>query len=123
MVTNKVTRNPIQSDIHVFWKTKHTIYLRERFHPDCAVRLHSHKNRETFYIRKGHGYIHFDQQIIEVRPGHLVVIPPGVIHGIETYDSELDCIVTLQGDDEKEIHQMYEWFCAQMTPHPIQPLP
>jgi hypothetical protein len=43
------------------------------------------------------------------------VIPPGVIHGIETYDSELDCVVTLHGTDEKEINQMYEWFCAQSS--------
>lgn len=115
----KATHGHIQSDIKVFWKTKSTIYLRERFHPDCAVQLHCHKNRETFYIRKGRGYFHIDHQIIEVHPGHVVVIPPGVIHGVETYDSELDCIVTLHGNDDNEINQMYEWFCANATTTPL----
>jgi mannose-6-phosphate isomerase-like protein (cupin superfamily) len=101
----------IKSDIRVVWKTKNTLYMYERFFPNSSANLHSHTNRETFYIRKGHGYFHIDSKIIEVQQGHVIAIPPGVVHGIETYGSELDCVVTLHGEDDTEINTMYEQFC------------
>ena len=113
----------LNSEIRVVWKTKNTLFMRERFFSNAAVQLHSHANRETFYIRKGRGYFHIDNKIIEVHQGHVVVIPPGIVHGVETYDSELDCVVTLQGEDDKEINRMYEQFCSVMPLSPPISIP
>lgn len=96
--------------INIVHKTKHRIYMKEWFPSDFAVNLHSHKNTETFYIRNGYGYFHMDGKIIEIQRGTVIVVPPGVVHGIETFDSPIECIVTIEGCDTNEINEVYDTF-------------
>lgn len=96
--------------IRVVHKTKGYILMREVFPANSAVQLHTHRNRETFYIRKGHGYFHMDGKIIEIQQGSIVAVPPGVVHGIETFGCSIECVVTVEGNHADEIDGMYEKF-------------
>lgn len=96
--------------IRVIHKTKGFILMRESFPPNFAVSLHKHQNRETFYIKNGRGYFHLDGKIIEIQRGSVIAVPPGIVHGIETFGHALECVVTVEGTHTDEIDKMYEDF-------------
>lgn len=99
-------------------------HLRELFHPDKedlairyslahavvnpgrATRPHSLKNSEVYYILKGEGIMHINEESANVHPGHAVYIPPGSRQYIQnTGESDLIfvCIVdpAWRPEDEK----------------------
>lgn len=100
--------------IRVLHKTKGFLLMREDFPPNYSVKLHKHRNKEVFFIRKGTGYIHLDGKVIEIQQGSVIAVPPGILHGIETFDHSLECMVTVEGNHTEEIDQMYDHFTKLM---------
>jgi mannose-6-phosphate isomerase-like protein (cupin superfamily) len=84
-------------------KTKTSLVFVETFPKHYHVPVHQHRNTETFLVTKGTGYMYTDDELFELREAMKVDVAPGVNHGLYTRDKPLECIVTLTGDDTKEI--------------------
>ena len=41
---------------------------------------HKHKKHEIVVCTKGEGTLEFDEEIIEMHPGKIVIVPPVVMH-------------------------------------------
>jgi mannose-6-phosphate isomerase-like protein (cupin superfamily) len=55
-----------------------------------------HKASEVYYVLKGHGIMHIDDETAEVGPGDTIHIPPRAVQWIESWgeeDLEFLCIV------------------------------
>jgi len=55
-----------------------------------------HEASEVYYILKGHGIMHINDETAEVSPGDLIYIPPRAVQWIENHgeeDLEFLCIV------------------------------
>lgn len=66
-------------------------------------------------MKKGSGYFHFDGKVIEVWQGSVIAVPPGTLHGIETFAHPLECVVTIEGTHPQEIDSLYEQFAFTST--------
>jgi mannose-6-phosphate isomerase-like protein (cupin superfamily) len=64
---------------------------------DFRIGLHRHRGDEIWRVRRGRVRIVVDNQRLECAAGELVVVPPGVIHGVAVLepDSEYEVIAEL----------------------------
>lgn len=69
------------------------------FEPGQSAGSHKHPVQdEIFYIVEGKGVITFeDRDDIPVKPGSLVFTPSGVVHGVETTDSNRLVLMLIKG--------------------------
>ena len=69
------------------------------FEPGQAAGLHKHPVQdEIFYVVEGKGVITFeDRDDIQVKPGSVVFIPSGVVHGVDTTDSDRLILMLTKG--------------------------
>ena len=69
------------------------------FEPGQAAGLHKHPVQdEIFYVVEGKGVITFeDRDDIPVKPGSVVFIPSGVVHGVDTTDSDRLILMLTKG--------------------------
>lgn len=69
------------------------------FEPGQAAGLHKHPVQdEIFYVVEGKGVITFeDRDDIPVKPGSVVLIPSGVVHGVDTTDSDRLILMLTKG--------------------------
>lgn len=69
------------------------------FEPGQTAGFHKHPVQdEIFYVVEGKGIITFeDREDIPVKPGSIVFTPSGVVHGVETDDSERLILMLIKG--------------------------
>ena len=69
------------------------------FEPGQAADMHKHPVQdEIFYVVDGEGVITFeDRDDISVKTGSVVFIPSGLVHGVETTDSERLILMLIKG--------------------------
>ncbi|NKB19216.1 MAG: cupin domain-containing protein [Alphaproteobacteria bacterium] len=69
------------------------------FEPGQAAGSHKHPVQdEIFYVVEGKGTITFeDRDDIQVKPGSVVFTPSGVVHGVETTDSDRLVLMLIKG--------------------------
>ena len=69
------------------------------FEPGQTAGFHKHPVQdEIFYVVEGKGIITFeDRDDIPVKPGSVVFTPSGVVHGVETTQSERLILMLIKG--------------------------
>lgn len=69
------------------------------FEPGQSAGSHKHPVQdEIFYVVEGKGVITFeDRDDIPVKPGSVVFTPSGVVHGVETTDSDRLVLMLVKG--------------------------
>lgn len=69
------------------------------FEPGQSAGFHKHPVQdEIFYVVEGTGVITFeDRDDIPVKPGSVVFTPSGVVHGVETTDSDRLVLMLIKG--------------------------
>lgn len=69
------------------------------FESGQAAGLHKHPVQdEIFYVVEGKGVITFeDRDDIPIKPGSVVFIPSGVVHGVDTTDSDRLILMLTKG--------------------------
>ena len=101
------------SRVQLVSRTKTSLVFVETFPKHYHVPVHTHRKTESFMISKGSGYLYTDGELFVVKEGMKVDIAPGVHHGLYTRDEPLECVVTLEGEDEKEIAMLYRMLIRQ----------
>ncbi len=54
----------------------------------CRTAGGVHEDAEIYYITEGKGQLWLDEDCLEVKPGDIIVIPPGVFHWIDNRMNE-----------------------------------
>ena len=72
-------------------------YAVDHSHPRYRMPMHWHREMELIRVRTGLLRLYVDETAFEMRPGDLVLIGSGVLHGGEPEDCAYDCIVFDQG--------------------------
>lgn len=69
------------------------------FEPGQSAGHHKHPVQdEIFYVVEGRGVITFeDREDIPVKPGSVIFTPSGVVHGVETTDSDRLVMMLIKG--------------------------
>jgi quercetin dioxygenase-like cupin family protein len=69
------------------------------FEPGQGAGMHKHPVQdEIFYVVEGKGVITFeDRADIPIKPGSVVFIPSGVVHGVDTTDSDRLILMLTKG--------------------------
>ena len=69
------------------------------FEPGQSAGFHKHPVQdEVFYVVEGKGVITFeDRDDISVKPGSVVFTPSGVVHGVETTESDRPVLMLIKG--------------------------
>ncbi len=67
-----------------------------------AARVHYHKKlTEIYYILEGTGQMVLDDRTVDIRPGHCIVIPPGVRHNAAgKIKTMIVCLPAFDPEDE-----------------------
>ena len=56
----------------------------------CRTAGGVHEDAELYYITEGTGLLWLDEDCLEVKPGDIIVIPPGVFHWIDNTMNEAE---------------------------------
>lgn len=93
---------------------KKTIQINEgTVAPGAALPGATHAEDEIYYILSGDGHLNLDQEIFEIRSGHLVYIPAGTFHALSNEKSALPLVLlTLwrdPADNEVYNKRIQEW--------------
>ena len=95
------------SRVHMLTKTKNSLFFIEVIPKNHVIPIHQHKNKESFHISKGQGYVYSNGILKEVKKNMKIDISPGFDHGLYTKDEPLECFVVIEGDDSEEITKLF----------------
>lgn len=88
-------------------KTSNSLIFIEVIPKHHIIPIHQHKNKESFHISRGQGYVYTDGILREVKKGMKIDITPGIDHGLFTKNDPLECFVVIEGDDSEEITKLF----------------
>jgi mannose-6-phosphate isomerase-like protein (cupin superfamily) len=63
--------------------------------PDAAVELHTHPYPETFLLLEGHGRWTAGDEVVELGPEQMLVVPAGMPHGFRNTGEEPLLVVSV----------------------------
>lgn len=93
--------------VEVLTKTNKSIVYLEKFPRHYKSTPHQHNNKETFHVYKGNGYIYNNGSLTHLSKGMRCVVEPKTYHNIITMDETLECYGVIEGDDDKEILELF----------------
>ncbi|MBQ8716993.1 MAG: helix-turn-helix transcriptional regulator [Clostridia bacterium] len=70
-----------------------TFDFRSKFHQNWRVELHLHEYSEILYCKKGNGYVTVNAEVIPMKGGEMVWIPPNYIHQYDFDCADVICAV------------------------------
>jgi mannose-6-phosphate isomerase-like protein (cupin superfamily) len=63
--------------------------------PGSAVELHTHPYPETFVLLEGHGRWTAGDEVVELRPNQMLVVPPETAHGFRNVGEQPLLVVSV----------------------------
>ena len=100
----------MKSIVNVIRKTDRSIIFLEYFPRYCVSRTHTHKIKETLHITKGKGMISCQDIDYELEKGMIFVVDPFKEHQVCTGNEKLELLSVIEGNDTKEIMDIYWGF-------------
>jgi mannose-6-phosphate isomerase-like protein (cupin superfamily) len=73
--------------------------------PGSAVELHTHPYPETFLLLEGHGRWMAGDEIVELRPNQMLVVPPETAHGFRNVGEQPLLVVSVH--EAKAVQQTW----------------
>lgn len=63
--------------------------------PGGIVELHTHPYPETFLLLEGHGRWTAGEEVVELEPEHMLVVPPHTLHGFRNIGEQPLLVVSV----------------------------